>query len=148
MVVTVLGTEFNLLARENDDNTVLMLIEGAVELSSVKTHETVQLKPYDRATLDYATGKIIIESNNDITVPWKTHQLAFVDDPLCRVIKVLEANYDCTIEINDSVYIHDGFTGTLPSNDINLAMDIISHSFNAEFIKSDSENYSMIISAR
>lgn len=148
MVVTVLGTEFNLLARESDDNTVLMLIEGSVELSSVKTRETMKLKPYDRATLDYATGKFVIESNSGISVPWKTNQLVFVNDPLIKVIKVLEANYNCMIAINDSVYVNDGFSGTLPSNDINLALEIISNSFNADILKLDSENYSITNFAR
>ncbi len=148
MVVTVLGTVFNLLAREHDDNAVLMLIDGSVELSSVKTHETVKLEPSDRATLDYASGEIIVESQNDISVPWKSHMLTFDDETLGKVIKVLEANYNCTIAINDSVYINDGFTGTLPANDINLALDIISNSFNGDIRKLDSENYLMTISAR
>ena len=121
--VKVLGTKFNLLARNDDAMASLYLESGSVELSSV--NQTVMMTPGQLAQIHCATGLIqITDAPDDRSSAWRNGELLFHNKPINQVIATLEACYDYTIYLDADV--PDGhFTGCLPANDLNRALCII-----------------------
>ena len=129
--VNVLGTTFNLSARNNDTMAELTLEEGSVRLVSIMTGKNVLLAPNQKATLNYATGNITITNNseNSKVAPWRKGDLIFRNEKLKIVLKALENNYNCQIKIDCENCLEDIFTGTLSISDINEALEVLEKSY-------------------
>jgi ferric-dicitrate binding protein FerR (iron transport regulator) len=134
--VKVLGTKFNLSAREKDAVVQLSLEEGHVSLFSLLSKDEKEVFANQQAVLDKSTGKITIISLADIksNSSWRRGELIFGNTKLSDVLKTLENNYDITISmpagINTSA---DLFTGYIPSNNLSEALEIIKTSYHLNF---------------
>ncbi|SES85743.1 FecR family protein [Prevotella sp. kh1p2] len=135
--VKVLGTKFNLSARNTMKSAELTLEEGHVEFTSLLTHEHVQLLPGQTAVLDYATGKIRVNADTDIADvrAWQTSQLVFTDVPLASVLARLQNVYGVRFVVKDKDRMGN-FTGTLPTDNLHEALVIISESFHLKHTQS------------
>lgn len=125
--VEVLGTVFNLLARNGDTHSELFLEEGSVRLMSVLTGEKVLLSPNQKAVLSVETGHIVVQTMENIaeTSAWRKGDLIFRNEPLGNVLRTLEGCYGYKITTDCEDCLTDEFTGTLPTWDINEVLEVL-----------------------
>ena len=133
--VKVLGTKFNFRERKKEGMAELTLQEGCVNLSTIFSKETVVMQRGQRAVVDYATGKITLTDKADINniSSWRTGQLNFDDTPLLSVITTIENAYRVKIMIEDKNLSKDNFTGTIPTNNLNVALRILSEAYDMNY---------------
>ena len=125
--VEVLGTVFNLLARNGDTHSELFLEEGSVRLMSVLTGEKVLLSPNQKAVLSVETGHIVVQTMENIAEAsaWRKGDLIFRNEPLGNVLRTLEGCYGYKITTDCEDCLMDEFTGTLPTWDINEVLEVL-----------------------
>ena len=129
--IKVLGTKFNLLARKSAPSAELLLEEGNVSFTSLKMHTSVFIKPCQKAIMDRLTGKIRIIDHADIqkTTAWKRNEMIFVNKSLSYVLQAIKRNYNNNIRTTYQDSISDSFTGTIPSTNLNEALEVIEKSY-------------------
>lgn len=140
--VTVMGTKFNLDARNTADHATLYLEEGLVRLTSKLNGESVEIHPNEKAILSYADGRITIVDNkadNNI-LAWRTGWLEFHDEPLGEVLNTLGRYYNYDLSTENEMLLDSKFTGTIPSDDITLATAILEKAFGTK-LKLTSKNF-------
>lgn len=132
--VKVLGTKFNLMTRREKGRAELDLQEGKVDITATLSKQTASLVAGDRAVVDYKTGQITITSDADThnISPWRTKQLRFDNTPLPEVIATVERNYGIRI-VTVGTIAKDNFTGTLPANDLYIAVSIIAKAYGLSY---------------
>ena len=125
--VEVLGTSFNLSAREEDAYIELSLLEGKVHLRSTKSQEDVVLYSNQLATLNKETGKISISKvNNNASIAWRKDELVFKATPISKVLREIERSYGITIQMNPADEpLDDLFTGTFSTKNLNETFSIL-----------------------
>lgn len=131
MTVTVLGTSFNLSARQSESFNKLILIDGSVELFSSLTGETVILSPNEEATLDKKTGKVSVSKAEDFEreTSWVRKELVLRRMSLKEVLDVLSGNYNVEFTCSKDVDTSELFTGTLPSDNLLSCTEILEYAF-------------------
>ena len=127
--VTVLGTVFSLAARKTDTRAEVYLEEGKVSLQSPSSGKTIVMKPQDRATIDYATGEITIEHLLSCPMNISQGYLTFDSTPLSKVTTTVGANFGCNVSVADKSLLSKTFSGSLPSKNINEALEVLCLSF-------------------
>lgn len=96
--VKVLGTKFNVHAYGEDNTAEVVLVEGAVGLSTEKEDRSVVLSPgqmgsFDKVNQGISTAPVV----TDIYTSWMQGKLVFRDMPFENILKKLERHYDVTI---------------------------------------------------
>jgi len=125
-LVQVLGTSFNISPDKNGESISVQVLEGKVAFSSSsKRTERVILTKDEQATL--TAGTIIRADTVDMNfISWKTGQLFFVYENIKEVCRQLEAYYEITIVLHESVPGNLSFTSTLDNQDLKSVLDEIS----------------------
>jgi ferric-dicitrate binding protein FerR (iron transport regulator) len=134
--VKVLGTVFNLSVREDAGTAELVMEEGSVLLSSIRTNKSVTLHENQKAVLDQSTGLITVftdENVRDVSA-WRRGDMVFRNTQLVQVIRMIEKNYNVTIKMNCVECLTDEFTGTLPLNNLNEILEVIEQSYHLKAI--------------
>ena len=137
--VKVLGTEFNLSARSVADSAELFLDHGVVSLLSRMTNKSVVLNPNDRACLDYTTGEIRVQRMVKKPLMLRQGFITFHSTPLEKVVATLEANYGCRIRVGNKQWLGNTFSGILPSNNVNEALEVLRLSYEANITRNGDE---------
>jgi len=139
-ITTVLGTSFNIFAR---DNTYKVFCKtGKVSVLNTATNNKISLLPNQ-----------IIDINKDIKVKpaksekvlgWKENKFIFEAEQLPYVIKEIERQYDIKVETdisNPSEYIYSGnFT---KDKNAEFILNLICQSFGFTFVKVSDGNYKL-----
>lgn len=116
--VTVVGTQFNVKAREGRFDVTCF--EGKVKVAD--RNESILLTPGKSIT--FINGKLTqLPNPEDMQPGWITYETKFAAEKLQNVIKEMERQYRVDIELKAS--LKDGgkkFTGTLPMNNIDSAL--------------------------
>ncbi|WP_289114885.1 FecR domain-containing protein [uncultured Bacteroides sp.] len=130
--VEVLGTTFNLAVRSTSKTAELALEEGRVLLISTQKNDSVFLNPSEKAIVDQQTGSITVVKPCDITTAsaWMRGELIFRNSPLADILHALGETYHLRFKVECPEYVHNTFTGTLPTKDLNEALEIIELSYN------------------
>jgi ferric-dicitrate binding protein FerR (iron transport regulator) len=126
--VTVLGTEFNLMARTNEHSAILALSEGKTALTALTTGRKVILTPNHKAVLEKDAGTISVEDMNDdfmVVTAWRHKQIMFRDAPMRDVLKTLEDTFKVKFVLNGQIDMDDVFTGTMSDADLNIDLSIL-----------------------
>ncbi len=99
-VVRVLGTKFDIDAYA-DDKVITTLLEGSVEVRSMKELLTV-LHPGEQAVYYTSSGVVEVNKYEDknITI-WKEDVLTFKDEELSSIVPKLEKFYHVSIEVDN-----------------------------------------------
>jgi ferric-dicitrate binding protein FerR (iron transport regulator) len=119
-IVEVLGTEFNVISRENYFEVRCQ--EGKVKVTSLATNDEIILLP----------GKAIRIVNNksekwdyNINEPnWLMGESTFQNTPISQVIIALENQFEITFDTS-KVNLSDRFTGGFTHKDLNLALKTV-----------------------
>lgn len=123
--VSVLGTQFNVKARKNRFDVICY--EGRVKVN------------YGNAQTILTRGEsVTFENGKQFSTPVKSSKPEWIDNQICfnkenikSLLDELERQYNITIELNskDTTSL---FTGKLPTNDLNVALNIISTTYHLE----------------
>lgn len=96
MSVKVLGTHFNIMAYEDEQEVNTTLLEGAVEVSSLSHVKT--LRPGQQANLKRSTGVIGIKNANaSESIAWKNGNFTFTDDSIETIMRKISRWYDVDV---------------------------------------------------
>jgi ferric-dicitrate binding protein FerR (iron transport regulator) len=108
--VTVLGTKFNMRTYPNE-NSVVTLSEGKVEIESSNKENKMTLHPNEEATYSESLGMTLSKGVDvEISKSWMKGELAFMDKPLSAICKDLERKYNVKIIITDLQLAGDIYT--------------------------------------
>jgi ferric-dicitrate binding protein FerR (iron transport regulator) len=125
--VNVLGTVFNLRAYNADEDVIVSLIEGSVNISlpTSKNVDLLSMKPNERMVFNKQTKKIeSSETDASRSALWTTGKLCFVDATLYQISKDLERKYNVKIQIANDKIKNEIFSGSL---NLNLSLkDVLS----------------------
>jgi len=145
LIVKVLGTKFDVYAYPEEDEIVVVLESGKVELM----HKELDffsyiMKPGEKATINLSDNRNLNITNVDpeIYSSWKEGKLSFRNSPIDDVTKKLKKWYDVDIEIRDSDALNSIFSGTITNESyeeifrlIGIACNLdckVIHNYNSE----------------
>lgn len=96
--VEVLGTSFNIKARQGSDIIETSLVEGSIKLSGAELSQDYLLKPNEKAIYSNSSKSLKIEStDNEVETAWKDNKLQFKSERFVDVISRLEEWYGVKI---------------------------------------------------
>jgi len=131
--VTVVGTQFNVKSRNNRFDVTCY--EGCVKVN------------YRNKEVFITHGKrVVFENGKPIEVPlptssqpeWTMGELAFANEDLTSIVKELERQYDCSIELQNNA-TQQLFTGSVPLHDIDGALQILATTYHLKIKKINSQ---------
>lgn len=131
--VTVVGTQFNVKARGK--RFEVTCFEGKVRVQNAS--ESVLITKGQRLTFDFGR-KINSAPVNTQKPSWLQHELAFNTEKLSAVIAELERTYDVSIQA-ENINLNQNFTGTIPANNLGLALQIVGSACHFESVKNKNQ---------
>jgi ferric-dicitrate binding protein FerR (iron transport regulator) len=123
--VEALGTSFNVKAYPDDDYVTATLIEGSVKVSS--PFQSDLLKPNEKLAFSknkqQFTKTVLLDAERNIS--WKNNYLAFEQENLEDIAKVLERMYNVQIQFTSEKLKHIRFSGTITNNNLESVLQLI-----------------------
>lgn len=108
--ITVLGTEFNVMAYSGTPSFETALIKGAVEVSSAGDGQKISLKPHTRAYRENGLLKKDSIENTDHFL-WREGIISFDNEPVEKMIEKLQLYYDVTIQVKNKELFKNSYSG-------------------------------------
>ncbi|TRZ41291.1 FecR family protein [Robertkochia solimangrovi] len=152
--ITVLGTEFNVSAYEEDIEFATTLINGKVALDHLKGRmlqdsATVVLAPGERAVFNRSFGQNISINTVDteLYTAWKDGKFYFKNENLNTILTKVARWYDVTVTFTDPSLKKITFTGAvLKDQPLDYLMELISQSSNINYtINKNQHHYEVTI---
>ncbi|SHH29919.1 FecR family protein [Winogradskyella jejuensis] len=128
--VSVLGTEFNVIQR--DDYFEVTCFEGLVAVTYDSKY--IELKPTQRFTVH--NGVIRNNVENQTAPSWINNESSFSSSALELVLEELQRHYEITIDAKQ-VDTKQIFTGSFTHNDLDLALKSITLPLGITYTKND-----------
>lgn len=126
-IVNVLGTQFNVLAR--DDNFYIKCYEGLV---SISFNDTI-IKLSAGKKLKIENGVLIKHYKNNTSSPgWIANESSFDNTTLAIVLKEFERQYPIKIT-TENINVNKRFSGSFTHNNLNLALKSVCDPLNLSF---------------
>lgn len=124
--VEVLGTSFNVKAREYLDATEVSLVEGSIKLRSSNLSHDYYLKPNEKATFSNTSNQLqIMHTDNDLETAWMYNRLKFSSERFADVLIRLEEWYGVKILNNYPDISNDLISGTFREERIENALQAL-----------------------
>jgi transmembrane sensor len=120
MLVTVLGTHFNVNTYEEEGNMAVTLLEGSVQVSSTLAQKDIQLRPGEQSQFNQDGHLTLTKGiNTDDVVAWKNGKFQFGEkSDIGSIMRMLARWYDIEVEYQGTINRH--FGGTI-SSDVDLS---------------------------
>ncbi|WP_130736872.1 FecR family protein [Flavobacterium sp. J27] len=135
--VTVLGTQFNVKTRNKRFDVICF--EGSVQVN--QNNEIIILKQGDKVSFE--NNEIIIKSKTTETFPsWLRNEIVFEKEQLKNIIEEIERQYNISIKYN-SKFGNQLFTGKVPNNNLDVALEIIASTYQLQPIKISAFQYEL-----
>ena len=132
MDVLVLGTSFDVEARETSQNSSVILVEGSVKVHT--NGESYLIKPDEQLKMDRSSKNTIVNSvDSKLLTMWKDGVLVVHGQNFEELVESLSSWYGVKIINRSSVSIHQRFNGRFDREDIEAAMKAISISANIKY---------------
>lgn len=136
--VTVVGTQFNVKARDNRFDVTCF--EGKVRVNS--NGNTILLTP--GMSVAFENGKQIDMPSDENTQPgWLTYEVNYQKEKLGRIINEMERQYRIDIELSDKQLANETHSGSVPMNNLSDALEIIETAYH---LKSQKTGNKIILS--
>ncbi|SMC62300.1 FecR family protein [Pedobacter nyackensis] len=120
-VVEVLGTHFNIKAYTDDAVTKTTLLEGAVKVSQLRTHNSKLLQPGQQSLLQSSTYSLSVQQADiEQAMGWKNGDFIFKKESLTEIMKALNRWYDIEVEYQGNVKTDQTYSGSI-SRSMNLS---------------------------
>ena len=119
MSVNDLGTQFDVRAYPDDNETETTLLEGSVEIKDIPGKETsVLLKPGEQWRYDKRTGQDqVVKTNAAMATTWRKGEYYFKKKTLSEIAKTLERMYKVNIHFQDTELGQKMFSGAVYKDD-------------------------------
>ncbi len=130
VVVSVLGTEFDVNAYPESGKVCVALESGEVALSHNRIESfNYTLQPGELATCDLMQNTIQVDKA-DVSqyASWKDGLLVFKNEPMKTVFEKLKRWYNIDIEVTDKTIYESIFTGTIQSESYEQIFRLIEYS--------------------
>lgn len=112
--IEVLGTQFNINAYKEGDQTRTTLVEGSVKVRKGNSEELLQ--PGQEALVSGTSGTIqVLEVDTDLVIAWKNGYFQFDQTPLKDVMQQLSNWYDVDI-VYEGAIPNRSFSGEISRN--------------------------------
>lgn len=137
--VTVLGTQFNVNAKDNTFEVTCY--EGKVKVK-YKNQELILTKGM-LVTFENDSKK---EGKTTLSMPnWASDEIemSFTNQNLKTIITDIENTYNVTIKTN-TIATEQLFTGKLPSNNLDVALQIIASTYHLQINKSNETSFELV----
>jgi transmembrane sensor len=135
--VSVLGTQFNVKARNNRFDVTCY--EGRVQVN----YNDQEVILTQGQTVSFANNsKIISQTVSDSKPLWTVEQIAFEKETLSAIIEEIQRTYNITIETKNTAS-SQLFTGKIPADNIDVALQIIASSYHLKISNSNPTAYTM-----
>ncbi|MDR2816037.1 MAG: DUF4974 domain-containing protein, partial [Proteiniphilum sp.] len=123
--VEALGTSFNVKAYPEDNYIVATLIEGSIRISSPVQSEL--LAPNERITVTKSDGQFVKNILPDAkkNISWINSQLAFEQERMEDIAKMLERMYNVRICFASEKLKDIRFSGTIKNNNMENVLQLI-----------------------
>jgi len=123
--VEVLGTEFNVMAYQDEVEIQTTLVEGRVQFS--KESKDVILKPGEQVGLNLASNKMEVrEVRTSIYTAWKDGKFVFNREPMESVLRKMSRWYGVKVICDDEVVLKRRISGVTDRyEDIDKLIDLI-----------------------
>jgi transmembrane sensor len=130
--VAVLGTQFDVKARKN--RFEITCFEGRVKVN-YKDKELILIKGQ---SVCFENGTQINTTATSLKPEWLENKIAFSKEKLPNIIDEIQRQYDVTISIKSGLS-NELFTGKIPTDNLDIALQIIATTYNLETKKIDSD---------
>lgn len=112
--IGVLGTEFNVSAYPEDLKTIVVLVEGSVQLAAHESaKENIIMLPGQLASLQqHETNIQLLDVDVAPYIAWLQDELVFRNMSFDNILKKMERHYDVRIINNDSVLAKEIFNAS------------------------------------
>jgi ferric-dicitrate binding protein FerR (iron transport regulator) len=138
--VTVLGTQFNVNNRGDQVKVVLNSGKVKVKVAHAVSGNEIFMEPGEMVAYDThrkLIGKQIV--NPEIYSSWRDNYLVFDDAPFHEVAETLENTYGLQITFENESLSQEIIRGTVPSDDIEILLESLSHIFNLEITQENNK---------
>lgn len=133
VTIRVTGTSFNVRAYPNIDVTEVSVVEGVVEVSSLRGNKLVKLNKGQTALFDKSNGQLMVEQTTDPNIlAWLTKKIRFDERPLSSVVETLERVYDVNIQLADEELANEQLTARFSENSLDFVLEVVCTTFNLE----------------
>ncbi|MGF6847183.1 transmembrane sensor [Chitinophaga sp. W3I9] len=144
MDVQVTGTAFNVNTRRVQ--TQVVLNNGVVKLAlrprGSDTAASIIMKPGDMITYSATTNELTNKKvDPEVYSSWQSKKLLFTDTPITEVIKSLQDNLGITIELQEESLGRQTFTGTVPTDNVEVFFRTLSRSLQVTVTKTGARTY-------
>ncbi|MEZ2445535.1 FecR domain-containing protein [Chitinophaga sp. RCC_12] len=144
MDVQVTGTAFNVNTRRVQ--TQVVLNNGVVKLAlrprGSDTAASIIMKPGDMITYSATTNELTNKKvDPEVYSSWQSKKLLFTDTPITEVIKSLQDNLGITIELQEESLGRQTFTGTVPTDNVEVFFRTLSRSLQVTVTKTGAQTY-------
>lgn len=138
MVVTVMGTSFNVKELNHASDAEIYVKTGLVKVSLDNSDQIIYLEPEQCGVVVNGTlSSKIIEDPNYIS--WKTKDFKFINSSLADVLNELEESYHVTIQTEDVDISDLKITTTYNGLSINAILETIATAFNLNVRQKDND---------
>jgi transmembrane sensor len=135
--VEVLGTSFNVNNRRGKVQVVLNT--GKVTLKPAgNLQDSLMMAPKDLVEFT-AEKKVFVKKqvNPEEHSSWRKNKLIFNETPLYEIAQLLEDNYGMNVQFATPGLHNRRFTGSIPNQNIDLLLSVLSQSMNIQMIKNN-----------
>lgn len=123
--ITVLGTEFNVSAYHDEEDTKTTLVDGKVRIAKIRSHENITLYPGEQGK----NGKNGLEKNKvDVYdyVDWKNGEFVFRNETAKEVLHRIARWYDIDIDYSKYLSSDEIFSGSISRySNLQMVLDIM-----------------------
>ncbi len=136
VVVSVLGTSFNVKQLKNSPQVEVYVLSGEVLMTLQESEQSVTLEPLEFGIADKGQlSSAVMEVPNYIS--WKTKDFKFVDTKLTDVLKELEESYHVEIQTGGLDLSQLRITTSYSEQSIDAILETIGTAFGMEVSHSD-----------
>jgi ferric-dicitrate binding protein FerR (iron transport regulator) len=135
--VSVLGTQFNVKSRAT--RLDVTCYEGKVQVN----YQNQEIILTQGMTVSFANGNKIIAGQTDRLEPeWLKKEVNFSQENLQAILDEINRQYNVVVEYKGKP-TNQAFSGTIPMNDLAVALEIIATTYHLQIIKSNDSTYTL-----
>lgn len=140
VVVSVLGTSFNVKEVNHADNVEVFVESGKVRVTVENSGEFITLEPGDIGHAGDAHLSTSEQSDPNY-ISWKTKDFKFVDEELIKVLRELEESYHVMIHAEEVGLAELRITSTYREQSIDAILETIGAAFGLTVSKKEDHYY-------
>ncbi|MDF9796574.1 transmembrane sensor [Catalinimonas alkaloidigena] len=142
LVVSVLGTKFNVNTRRKKTDVVLSTGKVRLELPENKKEKSMLMEPGDKVSYSLEEDKIEKKVvNPEFYSSWRKGTVVFDHTPLREVFQLMEDTYGISIEIQDQTLLNKEMNAQDVIRDLEVMMTLVEKTFDINLIKEDNKIY-------